>query len=510
MRAMSNSRAEGEPHMPDLTFLAAVTRTRRFFDDMLFRYVNVVGVGAGFRRVGGEWTDELAVQVYVSRKYPAAVLGYENTIPPFLPGPDGMSIRTDVIDTGFIRSAQDTATYRPLQGGCSIGGLDAFGAGTLGGWAIDSTDQSVVLVTCNHVLCQDSTTIPADPRVTQPAPLDGGSASQDTIGTIKRILPIPVQAGSGPIPTTPADCGIVSPAVPFYADILQIGPGIYGVQPPQLGDTVQKRGRTTELTSNGKIMGLDINYTAKFGPTQQAASARIGGPGSGAFLIDSTDGNPFAADGDSGSVVFSTTSIGSALPGDPPVDIYQAIGLLSGLSSSDSTMVFACSMDTVFSQLHIESLCSGVASQILKSIGADYVVSTGGISGKARQLRDLRDTIFPRTPGGQSLAVLLAAKAATWSTIWLTDETARGLTVRAFRDWICAPSNFELLERIVTAEDVAATSRLFGYLGGAHPAEAAVFGGLQALIASAEGRTLGDLLRTAAPPALDGNQDERP
>jgi hypothetical protein len=93
--------------------------------------VNVVAVGVGYRQKDDAWTEELAVQAYVSRKYPAAALGYENTVPPFLPGPDGASIRTDIIEVGLIRPAQDIATYRPLQGGCSIGGVDEYGSGTL-------------------------------------------------------------------------------------------------------------------------------------------------------------------------------------------------------------------------------------------------------------------------------------------------------------------------------------------------------------------------------------------
>ncbi|MGO9899014.1 MAG: hypothetical protein ACLP0J_04830 [Solirubrobacteraceae bacterium] len=164
--------------MPESHALNAVRRARRVFDGLLVQYPNVVGLGVGYRQVAGEWTAELGIQVYVSRKYPKASLRYEQTLPPFLPGPDGETIPVDVIETGMFHVSQlpDVAAYRPLEGGCSVGGVAEYGAGTLGAWVVDNTDQEIVFLTCNHVLWPDATQAPNDLRSRSPLRMMGVSS----------------------------------------------------------------------------------------------------------------------------------------------------------------------------------------------------------------------------------------------------------------------------------------------------------------------------------------------
>jgi hypothetical protein len=300
--------------MPEQEITPTVRKALRAHSDTLWQYPNVIGTGVGFRRRHGEYTSEIVITVFVSRKFPESYLRYPEIIPRHFPGPNGEPIQTDIIDAGFFRpTGPDTHKYRPVEGGCSIGPIGVgVGdlAGTLGGWAWDNTDNSVVLVTCNHVLTTDDTTmLPSDRDIVQPAVLDGGIESQDTIGQSKRIYPIPVTTNP-PYPTVPVDCGVASITVPWSDEILQMGEGIFTTQPPTLGMPVQKRGRTTLLTT-GTIVMTDVTVQLGYSsfPTQ---SANVGPD---TFLVASSEGLPFAADGDSGALVASTeTDLTGAFP----------------------------------------------------------------------------------------------------------------------------------------------------------------------------------------------------
>ncbi len=208
-------------------------------------------------------------------------------------------------------------------------------------------------------------------------------------------------------------------------------------------------------------------------------------------MIAGTDGNPFSGDGDSGSVVFSQTPF--------PVmegmeNTYPAVGLVSAIVSN-GTFTAACSMETVFSVLDVNTLCSGAIAQLIDSIGNTAPnMMMMRVDPKGRQLRELRDAIFPETTTGAALAAVLMRKAPLLSGLWFRDATARGLVVRAFRNWILAPSNFELLRMPISTDDIAASAELFAHLGAALPDEAPVFDALHSFLASGRGATLGELL----------------
>jgi hypothetical protein len=488
--------------MADGPQLQAVRRARRRFDSLLMQYDNVVGLGVGYRRVDGQWTDELAIHVFVSSKYPARHLPYEQTIPGLLPGPAGEPIHCDVLETGAIRSLQnpDIARYRPLQGGSSVGGLAEFGAGTLGGFVADNTDQSVVLLSCNHVLSSEPGALPSELRVTQPAPSDDTNfvADQTVIGAVKRILPIPtVTSATAPpnAPETPADCAIASidPSVSILDDVLQIdGPAVYATAAPALNATVQKRGRTTQLTTNGSIASVDVSYTSPFGPAQNQW-ATIGGPMSGAFAVGSTDGNLFADEGDSGAIIFSQTQ-------NDAVGAYPAIGMVCGTATKQGMpFVLASSMETIFSQLGLGTLCSIPFTRLVNGIGSDSPMIVIGAEETATRFRVLRDGILPRTQTGHALAAALRRLAPVVTRIWLTDTEARNLATRASRSWIGADSNDELLCRRVTAEDADLANALFDHLAAISPAQRHDFRVLQLLITGAVGSTVGELLDQPLP-----------
>jgi hypothetical protein len=69
------------------------------YEASLLKKANVVGVGVGFRQVGGELTYEVALVVSVTRKLPAAQLSPQDVIPDRIEG-----IPIDVRETGTIRA----------------------------------------------------------------------------------------------------------------------------------------------------------------------------------------------------------------------------------------------------------------------------------------------------------------------------------------------------------------------------------------------------------------------
>ncbi|MEQ8676926.1 MAG: hypothetical protein RLP44_26275 [Aggregatilineales bacterium] len=65
-------------------------------EDLMAR-ANVVGVGVGLRQVNGQYTDEKAIVVMVSKKMPMAQLGEEDVIPEEIDG-----IHVDVQEMGMF------------------------------------------------------------------------------------------------------------------------------------------------------------------------------------------------------------------------------------------------------------------------------------------------------------------------------------------------------------------------------------------------------------------------
>jgi hypothetical protein len=76
----------------------------------LLAKANVIGVGVGLRRRGGELLDEPALVVLVSQKVPRAQLAEGDFIPNQIDG-----VPVDVQEIGFIRS-QATA-FKPSEPG---------------------------------------------------------------------------------------------------------------------------------------------------------------------------------------------------------------------------------------------------------------------------------------------------------------------------------------------------------------------------------------------------------
>jgi hypothetical protein len=113
--------------------------------DELRRYPNVVGVGVGYKLVGGRPTSTVAVRVYVREKVPEAQLDRAARLPKDIEG-----VPVDVVEGEFRlldtpTSLAEHRRRRPiLYGGISVGNLR--GSGTLGVSAFDSQQGHQVLL----------------------------------------------------------------------------------------------------------------------------------------------------------------------------------------------------------------------------------------------------------------------------------------------------------------------------------------------------------------------------
>jgi len=129
---------------------------------------NVTGIGVGYKDVGGELTGRVAIQLFVARKLPPAMvteLGFR-LVPETIGG-----VPTDVIEAGPFREMVPPSGSRadrrdPLIGGLSIGHATApFHYGTLSAIAFDASGAAVA-ISNEHVLDGD-----IGETVHQPAPV---------------------------------------------------------------------------------------------------------------------------------------------------------------------------------------------------------------------------------------------------------------------------------------------------------------------------------------------------
>jgi len=254
----------------------------------------VTGIDVGFKEVGGQTTDQLAIRVHVAEKkarVPAA-----QKVPAEIEG-----VVTDVLERAYelqvvseaidVSAQADTTHYATLQGGISMGPSRVIGgsifAGTLGAIVIDNSSNQHAALTNFHVACVDSTWHVGD-RMVQPSRIDTGVVPGDEFGAILRATL------SGAV-----DGGLISidAGKANTCDIAEIGQ-VRGTKAATLGMPVRKRGRTTGLTY-GSVDGLSATVNVDYGDgigvrtlTNQVS------------IKADTARNPLFSDhGDSGSVI---------------------------------------------------------------------------------------------------------------------------------------------------------------------------------------------------------------
>jgi hypothetical protein len=454
---------------------------------------NVVGVGTGYKVREGRQTRELCVQVFVQRKLPQSALAADDLVSPTVEGREGEAVRTDVVEIGIPEALQDTRRYRPVPGGCSIGPEMSVSAGTLGGWVCDQSDDTIVLLTNNHVICNLDTE-PTLRRVVQPGRLDGGRLPGDVIGSLKRAVTLSTVANT---PTAVAPVSVVDAAIgtitPDRTDhVIDIAPAIYEVQAPTLGMRVQKRGRTTRLTTNGRVTSInvtiDITYRNRTRLGQIANS----------FLVSSTDGNGFSATGDSGSLIFNQQA--GEVDGTLPV-----VGLLvAGGQASDGTPItIANDINAVFGALNLTTVCTYAARAVLGAVFSWSEV-TGRLSerseilaAKERQLRRLRLQLAGDTAFGKRLDRFITKAAAEVGQVLTEDEEGFGLAVRLVEPWLTHRTNLDLLDATLDTTTIRRFGELADHVGKRRSVVRAQMRMLKAIVARFEGEPLRRLFERA-------------
>lgn len=457
--------------------------------EQLLALANVVGVGTGFRVRNGDLTNEICVQVFVERKVAPEALDAWQAVPTRVAGYEGANVRTDVIEATVPDAFQeDTTRYRPVPGGCSIGPEATVSAGTLGGWACDERDETTVLVSNNHVI-SNLDTMPALRRIVQPARLDGGVLPGDVIGRLKRHQQVNTVANppTVPIPTSVVDAAIgsIDAGIDIDHDVLAIGPAIYELRAPTLDMRVQKRGRTTRLTANGRVTTVGATFNCTY--RNRTRISRI----QNAFRITSTNGQPFGSPGDSGSLIFDQAA--GQLSGTRPV-----VGLLyAGGTIGDVPFTDANDINAVFGALDLTTICDCVARAILRAIFGRGTADEGSVSRLERQLRRLRarlaDTAF-----GAAIDDLITREAATAGRILASDDEAFEVAVRVLQPLAGRVSLPQILETPLDDETVAALGQLTT-LFGRHDRKLGrdtrvIHGALRKLV----GSTFGEVLQAAA------------
>jgi len=253
-------------------------------------------------------------------------------IPPVL---DGVKVVIEDEPATF-ELATDTSRYRPAIGGCSISSPTA--TGTLGGWVRDRINGYMCIISCEHVL---DVTNNLGANIIQPSALhDGGNANNDMIAVNLRgirdldydcaIARVVSEATLANLSTS--YCGVMAERSIAHDDNRPTQQTIWyghgGL--PYIGEHVEKRGRTTELTE-GTVERLDVDLV------DQQQNPMI----TDVFEIESVDQNNFVEGGDSGSLV---TQVGS----------HSVRGLLTATRADNGRFGYAQHWNKVAERLQLD------------------------------------------------------------------------------------------------------------------------------------------------------------
>jgi hypothetical protein len=296
----------------------------------LLQIPGVVGVGIGFKEIGGELTNEVSFRVYVREKKP------ENLVPPSERIPDTIhGVKTDVLVIQETETLVDDSRYRPVKGGIQIGNGSGR-VGTLGCLAKRNAGGAWVILSNHHVMLAGGKALTDQVKIGQP---DYSSCCCCACGEIGEV----VNAAIGGL----VDCAIatLNSDASFVNEIANIGP-VKGKATAILGETVRKIGRTTGLTS-GEV--VDINY-----PTISS----LGNNFTSQIKINPSSGTAkFSDRGDSGSAIVNSDD--------------KVVGLLWGGSSGHGVASHAANIESAMA----------ITIQATSGIGASVTVDLAPSNG---------------------------------------------------------------------------------------------------------------------------------
>lgn len=335
---------------------------------------NVVGVATGEQWKSGQKTGREAVLVLVEKKLKKELLTDQDLVPSTVDG-----VPTDVIEVGKIK-AQFRAKHRPVVPGTSVGHKSVT-AGTLG--LLVKKGGHTYILSNNHVLANANNAQLGD-EIVQPGRADGGRLERDLVAHLSHFVPIDFNGDNvvdaalakldgdleppkveEPPPPEKEERDTLERVVNFLKRLLSlrwvlkllgwdddddiervekkvvdrvvVGSGdnqplgmatpiTKRVEPADVGEKVQKSGRTTGYTQ-GEIIGTNAVVNVSYG---SAGTARF---------VNQILTNNMSAGGDSGSAVFDMNG--------------NMVGLLFAGSDTVTIMNHA---DDVFKMLDIEEI----------------------------------------------------------------------------------------------------------------------------------------------------------
>jgi hypothetical protein len=432
-------------------------------DDPFSRY-SVHGVGIGYKVTAGRQTERLALRFHVACKVPAEQLPPERRIPDSIRvfsselGRE-VEVATDIIESPppTLLAANPEDRLRPVPGGASCSSITYFGAGTIGGWVWDHTDDTIVMLSNQHVFGDTVGGV-----IIQPGTSDDGQNPQDRIGRVKRSVPIMTYSGR----PQPSDCNLVDAAIGeaddsqlFDLTVLNVGPAVYQIGDALEGDAVEKMGQ-----ESGHTFGVvtDIDYNSIF--TYPEGSAVL----CDCLRIVPTDTSQlFSTNGDSGSLIFKQ----GGQNGFP-----LAVGLLfGGGGTPPNNWAAASRIGNVFDALDLGPLCEGGCAAFLDALYADQE-GGGGIAparftlrerGRERAVRfhsgltgDLQARIMTSVRG-RGVVSFITQHRGELLTLMVKDGDTRRAMVAALRPLLVgAITTDDVLARRLTTDDVHRLERL--------------------------------------------------
>ena len=271
---------------------------------MVMKLPNVVDVAIGLKEKSGELTDEIVFQVFVMEKVEKDSLDPTELIPKKIKG-----YKTDVVKVPKAVNRIDSSEHRPVTGGLQISNGKGH-VGTLGCFAQLVTDDTMVLLSNEHVLYSDGAV--AGEKIGQPN-LDNKCCCCCAYvdGIIGTIL-------SPAINNSNVDCAIATVNTGVATDFILNNSmtttelHINGTDTVVVGDLVRKIGRTSGLT-NGTVNSINGSTSSKTGQIFIRPVA------SETYTESKNSKKAFSDGGDSGSVIIDEANnvIGLLWGGDP-------------------------------------------------------------------------------------------------------------------------------------------------------------------------------------------------